>query len=1313
MKERTTIGRVHMHSKDLFDSENSPERVCAKLAEMNAKGFAITQHGVLSAVELFRDEAAKYGLKYIPGIETYFDNGLNSNCHMILLAKDIEGYHAISKAVSKYNNKKGYAVMNSNTLDEYFAEGKIGHNHIIATTACINGVLAMLLRYNETIQKQIDKLEKKKEKGISPDDSRVVEVNNKIAELNADIENAILKIEQVQKLANMKFAKREKYLEKLEGEELEREREILEKDKARSKQAKQELEEAKREKATLLKRKSAFQKEAKAYAEKSAIYVEATAEIEKLQKTMKSEEEMKEEVRKEARRLENIFGKGNFFIEIQYHRIPMEKEIYPVLADIARELGIPIVAANDEHMVDNTEEERLRRQILKALRFGQWEEEAVGDSELYIKSDEELIAILSEIFPKDIVEEAMANLETIIDACNVVFTSENHYPKYSKTGDAEEIFDKEIEKGIKWRFPDGFPSPEYEERLAHEIKIIKKMQYVDYHLIVKDFLEYGRLLGAVPTEKIAEAPLTIPELQKLIQKNGWSDGFTTGPGRGSAVGSLVCYSLGITHLDPIKYGLLFERFLNPERVSMPDIDSDLANNVRPKVIDYVTNKYGKNAVCGILTMNAQAPRGAIRIAGKYYGQKIGMDLLSLSDKIAKTVPAEPYTKFDTETEYNGETMTVMEMLKKVFSDDISAEILRWASLVEGCFTVYGAHAAGVVISDNEDVSDYIPLRWNDKLQEWTTQCDMVKVEENGLLKMDFLGLQTLDIITETKRMIEKKTGKVINLQNIPIDDTKVYKEIFQKGNTNSVFQFESAGMKQMLKRFKPENFEDLIILVSMFRPGPLQFIDGVIDVKNGKEPQYLTEKLIPILGKTYGAIVYQEQVMQIFQDLAGYTLGGADNVRRYMSKKKMDKLAHEKEAFIYGDESRNIPGCIANGIDENAAEKLFEQMSDFAKYAFNKSHAAAYAYNAYLTGWLKYYYPAEFLASAMNWATNKKIPGLMHEAKIFGISVEAPNVNKAEDRFTVVNGSIIYGMKAVKSVGSAAETILSVRENGRFTSIRDFFTRCNINKKAIENLIKAGSFDCFCDNRQAMLAVIEEYKKAVKKLNDAKATEDEVKRKKKVEQANRSLGEIILPIDIHEDKAERMKEEKEYLGAYVTDHPLSEYPDAEEQGCTPIDKADGKTKIFGVISEVEIKKRKKDGKEMAFIKLEDRSGEIDVIFFTKQYELFKDYISEGNVVIIQGEAREEESNFTDDDGNPIMVTKYYPDDIEYAIKKKKEFVMTVSSYASFHIYKEESFIKKYGKEDGHILKIYDQSIGEIRKAKYFVSEDVEKLPNCN
>ena len=1306
-------GEIHLHSLDQFDSQNDPERVAKKLSEMGAKGLVLTQHGVLSGVEVMKDAADEYGLKFIPGIETYYSNGMVNNCHLLLIAKDDIGYKAISKAVTKSNNKDGKSVMNFDILKEFFGPKGFGHGHVIATSACIQGVLAMILRFNESIEKDIAKLTTKlNDKAMDPNDQRVTSTSEKIEELQSEIEEVTEARDKAKKLADTKFTKREKFVEKLEGEARRVEEELLNEDKRKAEEAKVEYDQLKSKRAALLKRKSAFEKELNAYNVKIELFNSLSSEIADKKALLKTREEILEATKKQALNYQAVFGKGNFYIEVQNHRIPLEKEIYPVLAKIARELSIPIVATNDVHIVDNSEEERLRRQILRSLRFGKWAEEEVGDSELYIKTDEEMVEILSEILPDDIVKEGVANIGTIIDSCNVEFKgkSEDHYPKFKKGCNADDILDQEIERGIKWRFPNGL-TPEYQARLEHEIGVIKKMGYSDYHLIVKDLLEYGRLLGSVPMSRLEEAPLTIDELTEWIKSNHWTNGFTIGPGRGSAVGSLVCYLLGITSLDPLKYDLLFERFLNPERVSMPDIDSDIAKATRQKVIEYVTNKYGKNAVCGIMTTNAQAARGAIRIAAKYYGQSIGKDgdFLSLSDKMAKFVPAEPNISFNSEMD-NGKT--VFENLTDQFSDKDSLEILRWAKVIEGSFTTYGAHAAGIVISDNEDVSDYIPLRWNDKLGEWTSQCDKEKVEENGLLKMDLLGLKTLDIITESIRNIEKTNGVTINPLELDVNDSEVYRNIFQKGNTNSVFQFESPGMKQMLKRFKPECFEDLIILVSMFRPGPLQFIDGVIDVKNGKKPEYLTPELEEILGKTYGAIVYQEQVMQIFQSLAGYTLGQADEVRRYMSKKKEDKLAKERVAFINGDEERGIKGCIANGIDEKAADKLFDQMSDFAKYAFNKSHAAAYAFNAFITGYLKEYYPAEFLAAALNWAPNEKIAGLMHEAKLFNIPIEVPDVNKAEADFSVVNGSIIFGMKAVKSVGSSADEIIRVRKDGRFVSFKDFFIRCNINKRAIENLIKAGAFDSFCDNRQAMLSVVEEYKKAVKKLNDAESLEDEAKRASKVSLAKRNLGEIVLPINIPEDKQERMRGEKEYLGAYVTDHPLSEYPSHEEIGATPVSSLiNAAATIFGVIEAVDIKKRKKDGKEMAFVTLEDASGQISVCFFTKQYELYKDFLKEGNVILINGEAREEDTNLVDEDGNVIKVMKFYPDSVEYAEKRKREFIMSVSSYARFHLNEEESFKKKYEQKEGHVLRIYDKTLGEIRTAMYCVSEDVEKLSN--
>ncbi|MGN0241609.1 MAG: DNA polymerase III subunit alpha, partial [Candidatus Weimeria sp.] len=501
--------------------------------------------------------------------------------------------------------------------------------------------------------------------------------------------------------------------------------------------------------------------------------------------------------------------------------------------------------------------------------------------------------------------------------------------------------------------------------------------------------------------------------------------------RGSDGGSLVCYLLGITNLDPIKHGLLFERFLNKERVSMPDIDSDISADTRQKVIEHCKYVYGDKAVCGIMTCTFLAPKGAIDTAAKYYSMYKYKDtdnhFLSLGREMAELVPEEPNTAFKSTVDKNTGKLscdegavTVKDYLNGVYKNNPDAlNILKWAYTIEGIFTGYGAHAAGIVITEKgSDVSDVLPLKYNSKLGMMTTQCTKEDVEANGLLKFDFLGLKTLDIISETLFMIQARTGKGIDVLKLDIADKNVYEKIFQTGNTGAVFQFESDGMKKMLKSFKPSCFADLVLLVAAYRPGPMQFLDDIIAVKNGrKEITYLTPKLEPILKNTYGAIIYQEQVMKICQDLAGYSLGGADLVRRAMSKKKAEKLAHERDAFIHGDKERGISGCVANGIPEKVADKIFDQMMDFASYAFNKSHAAAYAYNSYVTAWLKCYYPAEFYAAALNWASDPdKFKALLKDAKSYGIKVLPPDINASEKEFTVENGKIRFALSKIKGV---------------------------------------------------------------------------------------------------------------------------------------------------------------------------------------------------------------------------------------------------------------------------------------------------------
>lgn len=913
---------------------------------------------------------------------------------------------------------------------------------------------------------------------------------------------------------------------------------------------------------------------------------------------------------------------------------------------------------------------------------------------------------------------------------------------------SNEILDREVLKGIKRRFPDGMDE-EHKARLAYELPIIKDMGYADYHLVVKDFLEYGRLLGYVPKDRLDEAPLTIKGLKKFIKENGWKNqGMLVGPGRGSAVGSLVCYLLGITNLDPLKYGLLFERFLNPERISMPDIDSDLSNTTRGKVIEYVQHKYGQDAVCGIMTTNAQAPKGSINIAAKFYGlKKYNTPLTSLGRTIAKDVPSDVGVSFSTKVDSksgavdkeNGK-MSLYEFLTDKYKENADAlEVIRWAKIVEGSFTAYGSHAAGIVISDNDDVSEYLPLRWNTTSKMMTTQCDMVQVEDNGLLKFDFLGLKTLDIITETLRMIEENYGLIIDPLNIDLADEKTYREILSTGKTNSVFQLESNGMKNMLKRFKPDCFEDLIILVSMYRPGPLQYLDGVIDVKNGKKPmEFMCPELEPILGKTYGAIVYQEQVMEICRSLAGFTLGHADSVRRFMSKKKEDKLAHERESFVNG--------CEVNGISNEISNALFDQMMDFAKYAFNKSHAAVYAFNAYITAWLKCHYPAEFFASALNWAENKKIAGLVYEAKKCGVSTLVPDVNLSGKEFGVSEGSIRFGLSSVAGVKNAADAIISERNNnGPFTSLKDFVLRVRPDKTVSENLIAAGALDNFGKNRLAMTAFAEELREILPKRDKKlsliksaelvlpvieKASKEELikmqeekgykveiteittadKLDKKISTAKTALAgfdkdiECVRLHNIPENKSERMAQEKNFLGMYITEHPMDFYPDAKEVNARVVaDVDEGYATIYGVVTDLAVKLRKSDGAKMAFFSIEDRSGSIDVAVFTRAFQKIGSIIENGKVLKLTGNCIVEEK----EDGE--FETKFFAENAEAVSEKKASIMLPVKSFEEFKKNIEKDFMDEYEDKDGFKLLIFDESKDKIIPMPYKISEKVKNL----
>ncbi len=1330
---RDFYASLHTHVRSLFDADINPTALCQKIKEMGGQGCAITDHGVLSSIEDYRPVFKEYGLKMIPGVELYVDGGLLGRLHLVLLAVNDSGYRSICKIVTESNKNLngGYPVSTKEMLKALVKKGDV-----IALSACMHGVISKIFLQNAEVNKKIEDIKGKQNKYINPSNPVFVKATTELETAENNLKKALAKRDETKALAEMSFVKREKAVTKLEKSSdpgAETARTELEADKKASEKAKAELAGVKAELEAAKKAVSQKKAAVKKFEESIEKFLDYEAKINELKSEYKTEEEIYQKAKEEMVEYLDIFGKGNFYAEIQNHGIPEEAIAYKGVVRVAKELNVPLVATNDVHILDNSENERLKRQILRSLRFGKsFEAEGTGDSELYLKDNEQLSKALLELFDENTVKEAIKNIEVIFDRCNVVFETGKHYPKYSEN--ADEVLDREVEKGIRWRFPEGMDEA-HVKRLEHELPIIKSMGYADYHLVVKDFLEYGRLLGYVPDEKLPEAPLTIEELKEYIKRNKFKNpGLTIGPGRGSAVGSLVCYLLGITNLDPLKYDLLFERFLNPERISMPDIDSDIYSTGRSKVIDYVRNKYGQESVSGIMTLTMQGPKGSINIAAKYYGfKKCGEPFTSLGKQISSDVPEEPGISFASMIDER----TLYDTLLDKYRDNRDAvEILKWAKLIEGCFTSYSAHAAGIVISDGNPVSDYLPLQMNEELGMMVTQCDKEQVEDNGLLKFDFLGLKTLDVITQSIRIVERERGLIIDPLKIDLADKKVYKEIFAAGRTNAVFQFESSGMKSMLKRFKPESFEDLIILVSMFRPGPMQYLDDVIAVKNGTKPAtYLCPQLEPILGKTYGAIVYQEQVMEVCQKLAGFTLGHADEVRRYMSKKKADKLAHEEQSFL--------EGCEKNGISNAIAKELFSQMMDFASYAFNKSHAAAYAYNAFVTGWLKYYYPDAFFTAALNWTTPKKLPGLMYEAKEFGVDIKAPDINLSGLVFEDRSKTVWFGLGSVAGVKNNAVDILRERKNGEFTSLSDFLVRVNPNSKVVENLISAGAFDAFSKNRSAMKEMSKRIKEIIPKILkkrsfiasakevlpvveslDAQALAEYQKNRglkveieeptttdaliKRIATAENALAtlekelSLVRESKIEEDQALRMEEEKELLGMYVTSHPIDLYPSCKELDATPINDISGVGTIYGIIENLQIKARKKDGKKMAFFTLEDKSGSISVSVFTEAYEKYAALIRDGNVVTVYGNCQEEEF------GGEIEL-KFTAKRLGRVEVKKNAYLLHVKSYASFYLDAEEAFKASYEAPNGHRLFIYDEAMAEMREARFKVSSDVEML----
>ena len=917
-----------------------------------------------------------------------------------------------------------------------------------------------------------------------------------------------------------------------------------------------------------------------------------------------------EEGKKAALRYQEIFGKGNFFLELQDHGIPEQRLVNQQLMRMSQETGIELVATNDVHYTYESDADS--HDILLCIQTGK----KVSDEDrmryeggqYYVKSEEEMRSL----FPYAL--QALENTQKIADRCEVnIEFGVTKLPWFDvpEGYTAWEYLNKLCREGLE-RLYDPV-TEELKERLDYELNTIRTMGYVDYFLIVWDFIKFAR-----------------------------DHEIMVGPGRGSAAGSLVSYTLGITQLDPMRYQLLFERFLNPERVTMPDIDVDFCFERRQEVIDYVTRKYGKDRVVQIVTFGTLAARGVIRDVGRVLDMPYAQ-----VDSIAKMIPTELNITID-------KALTMNHELKELYeSDDEVHYLIDMSRRLEGLPRHTSMHAAGVVISQ-KPVDEYVPLS---RASDGTlvTQFTMTTLEELGLLKMDFLGLRTLTVIQNAVHLAERSSGQKIDISAIDYNDPKVL-EMIGSGKTEGVFQLESGGMKNFMKELKPKSLEDIIAGISLYRPGPMDFIPQYIKGKNHPETvTYDTPLLKPILEQTYGCIVYQEQVMQIVQALAGYSLGRADLLRRAMSKKKAAVMEKERESFVYGNPEDGVPGCVNNGISEKIANKIYDEMIDFAKYAFNKSHAAAYAVVSYQTAWLKYYYPVEFMAALMTSCIDNpgKVAEYILNSRQMGISILPPDVNQSEGIFTVEGKSIRYGMSAIKGIGKPVmEAVTREREeNGSFVSLQDFAGRMTgkeINKKTVENFIKSGAFDSLGATRKQMMQIYISVLDAAAQERKNSLT-GQMSLFDFVDAETKHSYEIPLPNVGEYGKEEKLAFEKEVLGIYISGHPLEEQEECWRKNITAVttdflpDEETGFPKVVdgakvivgGMITDKKIKYTK-NNKTMAFLTLEDLLGTLEIVVFPRDYERNAALMQEDAKVFIQGRVSAE-----DDKASKLICEKMY------------------------------------------------------------------------
>lgn len=948
-----------------------------------------------------------------------------------------------------------------------------------------------------------------------------------------------------------------------------------------------------------------------------------------------------------------------------------------------------------------------------------------------------------------------------------MYDIEAEIEKLQPKSDSERLLLKLAFEGAEKKYAGSLYTPEkIKDQLEFELSVMFNMNVADYILVVQDFLNIARHAGHMPDDrfyhlKSAMYDMSIKEMTEYIMADQSYPGMTVGPGRGSAAGSMVTYAVGIASIEPLSNGLLFERFLNPERQSMPDIDSDLSKSeydygTRDIAIEYCAKKYGRNALCGITVPSTLAVKAAIKNVARMIGdreaekavpktlrvsatalkekrEEISHQYLNLADRINDKVPSDPNASFNMKID---DTITLRQSLNTAFVDDkMALEIIDDANQLEGVNINWGKHACGVIISDNGDIGAYYPLMFDTKANGWKIQLNASQSEAAGLLKMDFLGLKNLNVITKTVREVYKNRHEYLEPLTFP-QDPDVYSKIYAVGKTQSIFQFESPGMKQMLKRFKPTCFSDIVTLVACYRPGPLQYLDGIIARKNGEKAEENAVTRIAsycpafskIVEPTYMALVYQEQIMSTFR-LAGYSLGNADLVRRSMGHKDRDAMVREKPKFI--------KGAIAVGIKEQDADDLFEEMIDFSSYAFNKSHAAAYAMTSYITAYLKLHYGAEYYAAVLSFEDLAKYPALIAEAKSFGINVKGPDINESADSFVGKDNTIYFGFSGIKGICKGLGTT-------KFPSIAEFVLGSDVENSVMQSLVKVGAFDSLCQNRAAIIDMLptymkdksdikskykritswqeqitdldngipldrKKYKITTKSVPNKATLEAKIKKDQDaIQLLSQEIKSINLPLDVADYKETHFKWEKELLGLCVSGNPIDLYGTASELGATDISEAldmlGGSVSIFGQITNLRITKQRKDAtKELAFFNLEDASGTIPVCCFTEAFVKYNKLLQDGEVVILKGElnVRQETSQF--------IIDSKLPGAVKTVSKKQSNLIVSVNGLddLSDHLIPA---ITPFLDEHGHKLHVRDKQTGDVSCLKGRFSSDVLNIP---